>query len=170
MGILDLLMFALCARALSFYYSYYTNYYALFFSTLLVIMLYIFMRFYIYTLMVTFDLKFFQILKNAAIFTLLGFGRNFLLFCGCIMLVLFTIWLINMNRKAERCSLERSKAIKQRVHDQNSAERKNWLQANLELHAQNELLRNENEQYKKTLAMAGVEDVAEFRKWMEGRK
>ena len=51
------------------------------------------MRFYIYTLIVTFDLKFFQILKNAAIFTLLGFGRNFLLFCGCVMLVMFTIWL-----------------------------------------------------------------------------
>ena len=93
MGILDLLMFALCARALSFYYSYYSNYYALFFSTLLVIMLYIFMRFYIYTLMVTFDLKFFQIIKNAAIFTILGFGRNFLLFCGCVMLVMFTLWL-----------------------------------------------------------------------------
>lgn len=62
-----------------------------------------------------------------------------------IVAVLFLIWLINTNRKAERCSLERSKAIKQRVHDQNSAERKNWLQANLELHAQNELLRAENE-------------------------
>ena len=93
MGILDLLMFVMCARALTFYYSYYTNYYMLFFSTILVIMLYIFMRFYIYALMVTFDLKFFQILKNAAIFTILGFGRNFLLFCGCVMLVLFTLWL-----------------------------------------------------------------------------
>ena len=30
-----------------------------------------------------------------------------------------------------------------------SAERKNWLQANLELHAQNELLRNENERLAK---------------------
>ena len=62
-----------------------------------------------------------------------------------LLAVLFTIWLINTNRKAERCSLERSKAIKQRVHDQNSAARKAWLQTNLELHAQNELLRNENE-------------------------
>lgn len=99
---------------------------------------------------------------------LLSIRCAFILF-GLIA-ILFTIWLINTNRKAERCSLERSKAIKQRVHDQNSAERQNWLQANLELHAQNELLRSENEQYKKTLAMAGVEDVAEFKKWMEGRK
>ena len=99
---------------------------------------------------------------------LLSIRCAFILF-GLIA-VLFTIWLLNTNRKAERCSLARSKAIKQRVHDQNSAERRNWLQANLELHAQNELLRSENEQYKKTLAMAGVEDVAEFKKWLEGRK
>lgn len=81
---------------------------------------------------------------------LLSIRCAFILF-GLIA-VLFTIWLINTNRKAERCSLERSKAIKQRVHDQNSAERKNWLQANLELHAQNELLRAENTELKKKLA------------------
>lgn len=78
---------------------------------------------------------------------LLSIRCAFILF-GLIA-VLFTIWLINTNRKAERCSLERSRAIKQRVHDQNSAERKNWLQANLELHAQNELLRSENERLAK---------------------
>lgn len=87
-----------------------------------------------------------------------------------IVAVLFLIWLLKTNQAAERASIARSKAMKIRVHDQNSAERKNWLQANLELHAQNELLRNENEQYRKTLAMAGVEDVAEFKKWLEGRK
>lgn len=74
---------------------------------------------------------------------LLSIRCAFILF-GLIA-ILFTIWLINTNRKAERCSLERSKAMKLRVHDQNKAERQNWLQANLELHAQNELLRNENE-------------------------
>ena len=78
MGILDLIMCGLCLMAISFYYYNYTTYFAMFFSMLLVFMLYIFMRFYVYTLMVTFDLKFFQILKNAAIFTILGFGRNFL--------------------------------------------------------------------------------------------
>ena len=60
---------------------------------LLVFMLYAFMRFYVYTLMVTFELKFLQIIKNAAIFTVLGFGRNLLLFLGCVMLVMFTVWL-----------------------------------------------------------------------------
>ena len=93
MGILDLIMLAMCMNALYGYYYNYTNYFVMFYSMLLVFMLYIFMRFYIYTMMVTFDLKFFQIIKNAAIFTLLGFGRNFILFLGCVMLVMFTIWL-----------------------------------------------------------------------------
>lgn len=81
---------------------------------------------------------------------LLSIRCAFILF-GLIA-ILFTIWLINTNRKAERCSLERSKAMKLRVHDQNSKERQNWLRANLELHAQNELLRNENAELKKKLA------------------
>ena len=93
MGILDLLMLAMCTYALYMYYYNYTAYYVMFYSMLLVFMLYAFMRFYVYTLMVTFDLSFFRILKNAAIFTVLGFGRNLILFCGCVILVMFTIWL-----------------------------------------------------------------------------
>ena len=93
MGILDLAMFALCSYSLMMYYYNYNNYYMMFYPMILVFILYIFMRFYVYTLMVTFDLKFFQILKNAAIFTLLGFGRNLIMFLGCVMLVMFTVWL-----------------------------------------------------------------------------
>ena len=95
MGILDLGMFAMCSQALMLYYNY-ANYYMMFYPMILVFILYIFMRFYIYTLMVTFDLKFFHILKNAAIFTVLGFGRNLLLFFGCVTLVLFTMWLYTL--------------------------------------------------------------------------
>lgn len=96
MGILDLAMFALCSYSLMMYYYNYNNYYMMFYPMILVFILYIFMRFYVYTLMVTFDLKFFQILKNAAIFTLLGFGRNLVMFFGCVMLVLFTLWLYTL--------------------------------------------------------------------------
>ena len=96
MGILDLLMFALCSYALILYYYNYNNYYMMFYPMILVFILYIFMRFYVYTMMVTFDLKFFRILKNAAIFTLVGFGRNLLMFFGCVMLVLFTMWLYTL--------------------------------------------------------------------------
>ena len=93
MGILDLIMFGLCSFALMMYYYNYSNFYMMFYPMILVFILYIFMRFYVYTLMVTFDLKFFHILKNAAIFTLLGFGRNLIMLFGCVLLVMFTIWL-----------------------------------------------------------------------------
>ena len=96
MGILDLVMCALCSYALILYYYNYSNYYMMFYPMILVFILYIFMRFYVYTMMVTFDLKFFRILKNAAIFTLIGFGRNLLMFFGCVMLVLFTMWLYTL--------------------------------------------------------------------------
>lgn len=93
MGILDIIMMVLCYWALSLYYFNYEHYFAMFYSMILVFILYSFMRFYIYTLMVTFDLKFFQIIKNAAIFSILGFGRNLVLFLGCVMLVLISFWL-----------------------------------------------------------------------------
>ena len=93
MGILDLVMLAMCSYALYMYYYNYSSYYIMFYSMILVFMLYVFMRFYVYTLMVTFDLSFFGIIKNAAIFTVLGFGRNLVLFFGCVLLVMFTVWL-----------------------------------------------------------------------------
>ena len=65
MGILDLIMMGLCSWALYLYYFNYANYYIMFYSMLLVFMLYSFMRFYIYTIMVTFELKFLQLLGIA---------------------------------------------------------------------------------------------------------
>ena len=93
MGILDLLMIGLCAFALNFYRYSYDTYYILFYCMILVSILYAFMRFYLYTLMVTFELKFHQIIKNAAIFSLLAFGRNLIMLLACVMLVMVTIWL-----------------------------------------------------------------------------
>ncbi len=93
MGILDLAVLGLSIYSLISYYYNYANYYILFWMMLLIIMLYSFMRFYLYTIMVTFELKFFQIIKNSMIFTLLGFGRNIILFSGIAMLVLLTVWL-----------------------------------------------------------------------------
>ncbi|MBQ9748329.1 MAG: YesL family protein [Clostridia bacterium] len=90
MGILDLITILVCSYSLMSYYYNYTNYYVLFWSLLVVIMLYSFMRFYLYTIMVTFELGFFGIIKNAAIFCLLGFGRNIILFGGIVMLVCLT--------------------------------------------------------------------------------
>ena len=47
-----------------------------FYVTIALIILYFLMRFYIYLLLVTFDLSIYKILKNALIFSMLGFKRN----------------------------------------------------------------------------------------------
>ena len=47
-----------------------------FFVTIALIVIYFLMRFYIYLLLVTFDLSIYKILKNALIFSMLGFKRN----------------------------------------------------------------------------------------------
>ena len=57
-------------------------------------LIYFFMRPYIYLQMVTFDLKLTKIIKNALIFSLLGFKRNILAFLGFVVLILITFVLI----------------------------------------------------------------------------
>lgn len=49
--------------------------------------LYTFMRFYIYHMMITFDLSVFKILKNALIFTMLGLKRNVMGLLGILAVV-----------------------------------------------------------------------------------
>lgn len=49
--------------------------------------IYFIMRFYIYMLLVTFDLKTFKIIKNALIFSILGIKRNILAVLGIVLLV-----------------------------------------------------------------------------------
>ncbi len=91
MGILDLGVMALGLYSLVSYYYNYENYFILFWMMLLILMLYSFIRFYLYTIMVTFELKFFQIIKNSMIFSLLGFKRNIILFFAIVFLVSLTI-------------------------------------------------------------------------------
>lgn len=50
--------------------------------------IYIFMRFYIYMQMITFDLTMFKILKNSLIFALIGFKRNILALIGIVLIVI----------------------------------------------------------------------------------
>lgn len=95
-GMLDLLMIGLSTWSLYSYYFNYSRYFILFYCMLVVILLYSFMRFYIYTIMVTFDLSLLKIIKNAAIFSLLGFGRNFVMFLGIAMLVMLTVSLASV--------------------------------------------------------------------------
>ena len=64
-----------------------------FFGIAALIILYFFMRFYIYLLLVTFDLSIRKILKNALIFTMLGIKRNLMSLLGIIVLTTINIFL-----------------------------------------------------------------------------
>ncbi len=89
MGLID---FALCAllvfnlmytsQQLSGYGSY-----LMFFATTAIAIIYFMMRFYIYLMLITFDIKIFKIFKNALIFSMLGIWRNLLATLGIGLLV-----------------------------------------------------------------------------------
>ena len=86
-GILDLLFSALlCYDVIFFYYNigpFFNN--ICFYLSIALVFLYFIMRFYIYPMMLTFDLSIFKLFKNALIFTALGFKRNIM---ALIMMVL----------------------------------------------------------------------------------
>jgi uncharacterized membrane protein YesL len=65
-----------------------------FFATLALIVVYFLMRFYIYLLLVTFDLSIFKILKNALIFSMLGFKRNIMGVLGIALITAVHILLL----------------------------------------------------------------------------
>jgi len=57
----------------------------MFWGNVIISILYFFMRYYIYIQMVTFKLSVFKIIKNSAIFALLGIKRNLVAFLGIIL-------------------------------------------------------------------------------------
>ena len=63
----------------------------MFWATVVLIILYYFMRPYVYIQMVTFSLSIFKMLKNALIFALLGFKRNFMSLLGTMICVILEI-------------------------------------------------------------------------------
>ncbi len=96
MGILDILFMALIAYDIFFFYANLGTFYMnlMFYVTLFIGIIYFIMRFYIYLLLITFDLKFTKIIKNALIFSIIGFKRNFMAILGIISLVIINIILI----------------------------------------------------------------------------
>ena len=66
----------------------------MFFITIGLIILWIMMRFYIYNLLITFDIKIFKLIKNSLIFSALGIGRNLLALFGIGFLTAFHVFLI----------------------------------------------------------------------------
>jgi len=57
------------------------------------LIIYFFMRLYIYPMLVTFDLKFTKLFKNALIFAIAGFKRNIVALIGIIIFVMLTLFL-----------------------------------------------------------------------------
>lgn len=68
----------------------------MYFMILAVALIYLIMRFYIYHMMLTFDLSVRKILKNALIFTMLGIKRNLLAILGLLLFVAIHIVLIQV--------------------------------------------------------------------------
>lgn len=66
----------------------------MYFAIIALIIVWFIMRFYIYNLLVTFDIKTFRLIKNALIFTALGIGRNLLALLGIILLIVIHVLLI----------------------------------------------------------------------------
>ncbi len=86
-GILDCLFIVLLLYDIVFFYynigTFFSN--VCFYVSLLLIILYFVMRFYIYVMMLTFDLSIWKLLKNALIFTILGFKRNVMAIIGMVL-------------------------------------------------------------------------------------
>ena len=93
MGILDLLAIFLIVFDFFYFSSMPSTFWidCCFFAICIIAILYFFMRFYIYLLMVTFDLSIKKIFKNALIFTALGVKRNLMGLVGIVVITAINI-------------------------------------------------------------------------------
>ncbi len=64
--------------------------YLMFFAITALIVIYLFMRMYLYLMMITFNITFYKMLKNALIFTALGIKRNIM--AGLGILLCLALW------------------------------------------------------------------------------
>lgn len=90
MGIIDAFIIGLLLYDI---YFFAINASAMMYVNLIILSLYIIMRFYIYILLITFDLTIWKTIKNSLIFTLLNFKRNIVAFIGIILLAALT-WVL----------------------------------------------------------------------------
>ncbi len=93
-GILDILFSFVLFFNVGFYFQRLNGTFIagiLFYVSLAMAILYFFMRFYMYLLLVTFDLSIFKILKNSLIFSIIGFKRNFMALLGIIVLIVLNL-------------------------------------------------------------------------------
>lgn len=87
-GIFDILIMGASAYAVSFYLMNYKTYNIMFFCSLAMVCVYMFIRFYIYNILVTFKVSLRQLVKNSFILAVLAMGKNFLALLGILLLAL----------------------------------------------------------------------------------
>ncbi len=87
MGALDAIIIGLLIYDIIFFAL---NTSAMMYVNMLILALYMIMRFYIYILLITFDLSIWKIIKNSLIFTLLNFKRNIVALIGILLLAALT--------------------------------------------------------------------------------
>lgn len=96
MGIIDLgLMLLLFYDVMFFYFNMGSGIGAfMFYASIMLAIMYVVMRFYIYQLIITFDLSLFKVIKNAFIFSALGIKRNVLAFLGIAVVIFLNYYLL----------------------------------------------------------------------------
>lgn len=94
MGMLDLFFIFITTYVFSFWTSNNAGFVngVMFYLSIFLIIVYFFMRFYMYQIMITFDLSIPKILKNSFIFALLGIKRNFLALIGIILALVINLY------------------------------------------------------------------------------
>lgn len=96
-GILDILLCLVLVFDYTFWMSQpgFINGILMYFALFLCV-LYFIMRFYIYTMLITFDLSVFKLLKNAFLLTFLGLKRNLVAFFGIVFVIFLSFFLCGL--------------------------------------------------------------------------
>ena len=97
-GLMDFVFIAVLVVDFIYFYSRTGSYFndVMYFMIFAIAIIYLVMRFYIYHLLITFDLSTLKILKNSLIFAVLGIKRNFLAILGIVLLLALNIIFIIM--------------------------------------------------------------------------
>ena len=96
MGLIDLTVIFLLFYDFSYFFSMPSTFLndVGYFLILAMAVLYVIMRFYIYLMMVTFELSIFKLLKNALIFVILGIKRNVMAILGVALITAINVLLL----------------------------------------------------------------------------
>ncbi len=91
LGMLDLLALFLLGYDVVYFWGNLTStmMYIMFFMSLMMFVVYFMMRFYMYHILITFDLSFMKMLKNSLIFAFLGIKRNIAGLFGFVIVLAF---------------------------------------------------------------------------------